>query len=118
MKRIAAVALCLSIAAAGFPAQARASCVMDKGTQERQAMSAAPQVAMACHKSTSNKPDKNCCCQDMACGAGNFTMNMPDDGGMAPRPDVRSRLAILDDSHPILNPTSTQERPPRRLALG
>ncbi len=115
MRYIAAVALCLAIAAAGFPAQARAACAMDGGSQRQGARSADPQSAMPCHKSSDQKPAKDCCCQDMACGGG-LSMDLPDDGGVAPRPDRGSRLAQVDDVPPIVNPTSTQERPPRSPA--
>lgn len=117
MNRIAAVALCLSIAAAGFPAQARAACPMGNAAQGQQANAAAPMAEMPCHKSSDRKPAKDCCCQEMVC-VGGLSMDLPDDGGVAPRPGKGSRLTLLDDVPPIVNPTSTQERPPRTPSRG
>ena len=117
MNRIAAIALCLSIAAAGFPAQARAACPMGNAAQGQHANAAAPKAEMPCHKSSDRKPAKDCCCQEMVCGGG-LSMDMPDHDGMAHRPDRGSRLAYLSDAPPIVNPTSTQERPPRSPSLG
>ncbi len=118
VKRIAAIALCLSIAAAGFPAQASAACPMGNAAQGQHASAAAPKAEMPCHKSSDKKPSKSCCCQEMACGGGGLSMDMPDHDGMTHVQDRGSRLAFLSDAPPIVNPTSTQERPPRSPALG
>ena len=118
MNRIAAIALCLSIAAAGFPAQARAACPMGNAAQGHHANAAAPKAEMPCLKLSDKKSSRDCCCQEMACGSGGLSMDMPDHDGMTHVQDRGSRLAFLSDAPPTVNHTSTQERPPRTPSLG
>ncbi len=92
--------------------------MMDKTSQGQHAKAATPKAEMPCHKSSEKKTAKNCCCQEMACGSGGLSMDMPDHDGMTHVQDRESRLAFLSDASPIVNPTRTQERPPRSPSLG
>lgn len=124
VKWIAALVLCLSIAVAGFPAQAKTACAMAQGERAQPAGSAHPRGLMDCHKSSEQNPAKGCCCEDMACAAkcstlsGGASMDLPRTGGMTSRPEEQARLARLNAAPPTAIPPNNQERPPRFLALG
>ena len=118
VKWIAAFVLCLSIAIAGFPAQAKATSPMSKVEQGRLAASSTPHGQMDCHKSSGQKPDKGCC-DDMACAAkcstvsGGPSMDMPRSDGMISWPGNQTRLIGPDDAPRTSRFPHSQERPPR-----
>ncbi len=113
VKWIAAFVLCLSIASAGFPAQARAACAMP-GATHMQAMT-------DCHQSPGQKPAKGCCCEDLACAAkcsppGGVSMDLPRGDGLMSGPAGPNRLAQSNDAPAASVSPYSQERPPRLLA--
>lgn len=125
LKHITTLMLCISIAFAGFPAQAKPECPMAKMMQ----MEHAKQMDMqgmkdckGCDKMAKHEPKKSGCCDDAACNAkcsamsGGVSMNLPNVKGELPGIGKQAMRLFPADAAIASRHLNTQERPPKSLA--
>lgn len=127
LKRITTLMLCISIAFAGFPAQAKPQleCPMAKMMQ----MEHAKQMDMqgmrdckGCDKMAKHEPKKSGCCDDAACNAqcsamsGGVSMNLPTIKQELPSVGSQALRVFPPDAASASRHLNTQERPPKSLS--
>lgn len=119
-KPIAMLAFSLSIAFAGFPAQAKPECPMAKMMQKMDMQDM--KDCKGCDKMAKHEQKKNGCCNDAACNAKCSAMS---DGMTMNLPTTKADFAVIGSQ--TLRPypadasiasayLGTQERPPKSLS--
>ena len=124
LKHIAMLMLSLSIAVAGFPAQAKPECPMAKmqmqHTQQMDMQSM--KDCKGCDKMAKHEPKKNGCCGDLACAAkcsamsGGISMNLPTVKADMPSVSGQMKRLYPADAAIASRHLNTQERPPKSLS--
>lgn len=119
LKHIAMIMLSLSIALAGFPAQAKPECPMAAKMQMQQMDM---KDCKGCDKMTKQEPVKNGCCDDAACNSqcsalsGGVTMNLPTAKNHLPAIGEQDDRFYPADAAMASAHLSSQERPPKSLS--
>lgn len=107
VKYLSLLLLSLSIAAAGFPAQARPGCPMAKMTEMQ---------------ADTQEHGKKGCCDDAACNAkcsalaGGVSMNLPAVKADVPAVDKDADRSAFAEASPASLPPLSQEHPPKSLS--
>lgn len=122
LKHIATLVFCVSIAFAGFPAQAKSECPEAAKMQMQQMDMKGMKDCKDCDKMAKQEPQKQKgCCGDMTCVARCASMSNANPaffGTQAASFSPASDTEHFYDSGPVLASAflQTQERPPKSLA--
>jgi hypothetical protein len=122
LKHIAMLMLSLSIAVAGFPAQAKPECPMAAKMQMQQMDMQGMEDCEGCDKMAKQEQKKSGCCDDATCNAKCSAMNS---GISMNLPTYKAELPAIGEQANRLYPAdaslasaylNSQERPPKSLS--